>query len=90
MIAYLLNLVDLAFTLHALRHWAVELNPLMQDIPTMMIYKVFVVGALCYWLNKRQERVARIGLNVLAAAFAAVDVWHIVNIAPSLWAVLFR
>lgn len=80
MTAYLLNLADLAFTLYALCHGAVELNPFMQCVPVMIIYKVFVVGILCYWLNKRQERIARIGLNLIAAAFAAVDVWHIVNI----------
>lgn len=80
MTAYLLNLLDLALTLHALRHGAVELNPFMQCVPVMIIYKVFVVGVLCWWLSKRQERIARIGLNIIAAAFAAVVVWHLTNI----------
>ena len=48
MTAYLLNLTDLAFTLHALSHGAVELNPLMRSVPVMIAYKVVGVGALCW------------------------------------------
>lgn len=84
--AYLLNLLDLAFTLHALRHGAVELNPLMQCVPVQIFYKVFVVGALCWWLSKRKERLAQIGLKTAAVVFAAVDAWHILNLAV-IWAV---
>ena len=80
MTAYLLNLLDLAFTLYALSHGAMELNPLMKSVPIMIAYKVFVVGALLWWLSKRTERVARFGLNLSAAVFAVVDVWHLLNI----------
>lgn len=78
MTAYLLNLLDLAFTLYALSHGATELNPLMRNVPTMIAYKVIVVGALLGWLSKRKERV---GIIVCTAVFAVVDVWHIVNLA---------
>lgn len=80
MTAYLLNLADLAFTLYALCHGAYELNPLMRNIPFQCFYKAVLVGALLWWLSKRQERLARFGKKALAAVFAAVDVWHIVNI----------
>ena len=92
MTAYILNLLDLAFTLHALRHGAVELNPFMRNIPFQCFYKVVLVGVLCWLLDKWaiKYQVARWGLWSVTAVFAAVDVWHIVNIAPSFWAVLFR
>lgn len=82
MIAYFLNLIDLAFTLHALRHGAVELNPFMQNELVMISYKLFVVGALLWLLERlaKNFRVARWGLWFIAAAFAAVDVWHLLNI----------
>lgn len=80
MIPYILNLVDLAATLHALRHGAVELNPLMQYPPIMIVYKVVGVGLLCWWLAGRRERLARIGLGIATAVYAAVDLWHIINI----------
>ena len=79
---YPLNLLDLLFTLHALRHGARELNPLLQSIPIMILYKVFVVGILCWWLGKREEPIARYGLKLTALWFGAVNVWHIVNVFP--------
>ena len=85
MTAYLLNLTDLAFTLHALSHGAVELNPLMRSVPVMIAYKVVGVGALCWWLARRREPLARLGLRIATIAFAAVDLFHIANIAV-LWA----
>lgn len=82
---YILNLIDLAFTLYALGHGAAELNPLMQSVPLMIAYKVVVVGALCWWLARRREPFARVGLRIAAIAFSAVDLFHIANIAV-LWA----
>ena len=35
MTAYLLNLLDLAFTLYALSHGATELNPAMRCVPIL-------------------------------------------------------
>ena len=48
MTLYLLNLADLLFTLHAISHGGVELNPLMQCIPFMVFYKTIVMGALIW------------------------------------------
>ena len=80
MTLYLLNLADLFFTIHALRHGAVELNPFMQSIPVMTIFKVFVVGFWIWVLTKVNSRLARFGLNVCTAVFAVVNAWHIYNI----------
>ena len=77
---YTLNLLDLLFTIHALSHGAVELNPLMRCVPIMIAYKVIIVGALLWWLEKRKERVAVIGKTFITAAYLAVVVWHITNI----------
>lgn len=77
---YHLNLIDLAFTLHSLKHGAVELNPLMRNIPVMVFVKVLVVGVLCWWLERRPEPLAKWGLRIGTVVYAAVNVWHIVNI----------
>lgn len=79
-IAYALNLIDLSCTLWALRHGAVELNPLMRSVTVMVGYKVIIVGALLWWLSLRRERAARYALYVAAAVYGAVDVYHIINI----------
>lgn len=79
-IAYTLNLLDLFFTLWALRHGAVELNPLMREVTVMVGYKVIVVWALLWWLSTRRERAARYALYVAAMVYGAVDVYHIINI----------
>ena len=80
MIAYTLNLLDLFCTLWALRHGAVELNPLMQSVTVMVGYKVVIVGALLWWLSRQQEKAARYALYVAAVVYGAVDVYHIINI----------
>ena len=78
--AYTLNLLDLFCTLWALRHGAVELNPLMREVTVMVGYKVVIVGALLWWLSTRRERAARYALCAAAAVYGAVDVYHIINI----------
>lgn len=76
MICYTLNLIDLLFTLHALKHGGVELNPLMQCIPIMIIYKTAIVGAPCWWLSKHSRR----GLMLCAVVYGVIDLWHLINI----------
>ena len=80
MIPYTLNLLDLAFTLYALAHGGVELNPLMRCVPIMIIYKTVIVGALCLWLDKRTERIAKFGRWAITAVYAGLCVWHLINI----------
>lgn len=80
MTAYALNLLDLFFTLYALNHGASELNPLMQSIPVMVFYKTVFVGVLIWWLRSRQERVARLGLTLCTAVYAAVCTYHLLMI----------
>ena len=76
MTAYLLNLFDLLCTLYALRMGAEELNPLMRCIPIMVAYKVIVVGVLCWWLTKRKEKIALLGLWTCTVVYAALAVYH--------------
>lgn len=78
--AYALNLIDLFCTLWALRHGAVELNPLMREVTVMVGYKVVIVWVLLWWLSRQRERAARYALYVAAAVYGAVDVYHIINI----------
>ena len=79
-IAYALNLLDLFCTLWALRHGAVELNPLMRSVPVMVCYKVIIVGGLLWWLSTRRERAARYALYVATVVYSAVDLYHMINI----------
>lgn len=78
--AYVLNLLDLFCTLWALRHGAVELNPLMREVTVMVCYKVIIVWALLWWLSRQRERAARYALYVAAVVYGAVDVYHMINI----------
>lgn len=79
-IAYALNLIDLSCTLWALRHGAVELNPLMREVTVMVGYKVIIMWGLLWWLSTRRERTARYALYVAAVVYGAVDVYHMINI----------
>ena len=86
MTAYTLNLLDLAFTLHAIQNGATELNPLMQSVPVMVAWKVVGVGFLCWILHvlakdirvpSRVRKLARNGLRVCAAVYTALNLYHI-------------
>lgn len=79
-IAYALNLIDLFCTLWALRHGAVELNPLMRSVPVMVGYKVIIVWALLWWLSRQREKAARYALCAAAVVYGAVDLYHVINI----------
>lgn len=80
MVAYVLNLIDLFCTLWALRHGAVELNPLMRSVLMMVCYKVIIVWALLRWLSRQREKAARYALYVAAVVYGAVDLYHVINI----------
>ena len=79
-IAYALNLIDLFCTLWALRHGAVELNPLMRSVPVMVGYKVIIMWGLLWWLSRQRDKAARYALYVAVVVYGAVDVYHIINI----------
>lgn len=71
--AYLLNLLDLAFTLHALSNGGVELNPLMTCVPFQIVYKTVLVLPAFWWLRRHSPA----GYRFVTALFAAVDLYHI-------------
>lgn len=86
MTAYLLNILDLCFTLHAIHNGATELNPLMQSVPVMVAWKVGVVGFLCWLLQvlakdirvpSKPRKLSRRGLKICTAFYAVVNLYHI-------------
>lgn len=74
---YPLNLLDLLFTLYA---QAPELNPLMRNTAVMVFYKVIVIGVLCWWTSKREEKIARVGLLICMIYYGIVNIYHILNL----------
>lgn len=80
MTPYILNLTNLLFTLYAINHGIPEANPLMRNPAVMVVYKVVVIGVLCWWLRRRQETIAVVGRHLLTAVYAALNVWHIYNL----------
>jgi hypothetical protein len=77
---YPLNLFDLALTLYALSLGCTELNPIMQSVPLMVAYKVIIVGGLCWWLSRRTERVAKVGLNLCTVIYGGLCIYHLYGI----------
>lgn len=80
---YILNILDLIATLYALHIGVKELNPLMQNITFMVIYKVVIVGGFCWILRhfaNGGNKAARRGIKICTAGYAALAVWHIVGI----------
>lgn len=77
MIAYLLNLADLAFSVYAIRNGSTELNPLMQNPTVMILYKVIAMGFLLWWLSKHKERIAVLGMRLIGIVYLIIDLYHI-------------
>lgn len=79
-IAYALNLIDLSCTLWALHYGVMEMNPLIQSVTVMVVYKVIIVGILLWWLSRQRECLARYALYVAAVVYGAVCLWHAIGI----------
>lgn len=79
-IAYALNLIDLSCTLWALYYGVMEMNPLMQSVTMMVVYKVIIVGILLWWLSRQRERLARYALYIATIVYGAVCLWHAIGI----------
>ena len=75
-----LNWIDLICTLWALRHGAVELNPLMREVTVMVVYKLVVVGALLWWLSRQRGRLVQVGLNICIVVYAMLDLYHLISL----------
>jgi hypothetical protein len=85
MIAYALNLADLALTFYALQHGGVGLNPLLQSVPVMVAWKVCGVGVGCWMLHvlaydkrspAKPKRLARRGLNLCTVVYTVLLFYH--------------
>lgn len=77
---YPLNLLDLLFTLYAINHGIPEANPFMRNPVVMVFYKVVIIGVLCWWLNRRSEPIARVGLLICTIYYGIVNIYHILNL----------
>lgn len=77
MIAYILNLADLAFSVYAINKGSTELNPLMQNPTVMILYKVIAMGFLLSWLSKRKEHIAVLGMRLVVIVYLIIDLYHI-------------
>nr|DAG16879.1 MAG TPA: hypothetical protein [Caudoviricetes sp.] len=75
-----LNWLDLACTLLALRGGGVELNPLMRSVVTMVWYKIAIVPLLVLALAWQGTKEARRALGICAIVYGAVCVWHAVGL----------
>lgn len=78
LIAYILNVLDLLFTLYAISNGGIELNPFMRCVPVMIIYKLFVVNVLLWWLRNRAEPIANLGIKLILVVYAGLDLYHII------------
>lgn len=83
-IVYGLNLFDLACTLYARHIGAAELNPFMQSVQVMILYKTVFVGGLLAWLASRPEQAAQWGIRISTAAYAGLCIWHCMGICMML------
>lgn len=79
---YILNLLDLLFTLYALSLGYQEANPLMRNVSFMLAYKLAVVPLLAGILHKLN---ARKSMAACAAVYGALCLYHIVNL---IWVVM--
>lgn len=79
-IAYALNLIDLSCTLWALHYGVMEMNPLMQSVTVMVVYKVIIVGILLWWLSHQRKHLAHYALYIITVVYGAVCLWHAIGI----------
>ena len=79
-IVYILNLIDLFFTMIALRIGVEEMNPLMCSLSITIIYKVIIVKVLLQFLSNRKERIVKYALYFSALLYMILDIYHVVNI----------
>ena len=91
MTVYILNLLDMAITLHALEHGARELNPIVNWMigvhPLLFVFsKVVLVGVVLWWLNRESqtEPLARWGMKFLTGLYWLLTLWHFVNLVAVL------
>lgn len=84
-IVYILNLLDLIFTLVLFQFGAVELNPLLQSPAVMIIVKVVVVGIILYLIAKFPTRIGEVGVKFLIGLYSLVILWHFYCFATALF-----
>lgn len=76
MIVYILNLIDLMCTLYVINIGVPELNPLMQNIPFMIFYKIIIIGLLLLYLNKTNLKIAKYGIQICTVIYGLLVMYH--------------
>jgi hypothetical protein len=86
MVAYILNIVDMLFTMYVISDGGIELNPIVNTIleydgVLFAFLKIVVAGVLLLWLERKAKlyKVARQGLFAITIFYAILVLWHIVN-----------
>lgn len=86
MVAYLLNIVDMLFTMYVISDGGIELNPMVNTIleydgALFVFLKIVVAGVLFWWLERKAKlhKVAQQGLRAITIFYAILVLWHIVN-----------
>lgn len=77
LIVYLLNLLDLVFTLVAINNGAYELNPLFSSISFMFFYKVIIIGIATMLLKKINNRLCKTLTVTLIGIYSILVVYHL-------------
>ena len=77
MILYALNLADLATTLYALGHGAVELNPIVAALPPAAFAAAKIaLYPLCRWLAGRESYPYLVGALAATAWWNLMYIWY--------------
>ena len=88
MVAYILNIIDLALTMEILDAGGAELNPvvnfLLRGHPALYpALKIFGAWLPCFWLElkARENPAARKGLLAITVFYGAVCLWNLISLA---------
>lgn len=76
---YFLSLLDLMQTHYMLSIGVEELNPLFQNMPWAIFYKVIIVGLLLLFLASRTEPIAKWGIRLCMGVYIGINIWHMVG-----------
>ena len=79
MTTYCLSILDLTFTHYWLSIGVEELNPLFQNVPWSIFYKVVIIGLLLWFLASRTEPIAKWGIRLCMGVYIGINIWHLVG-----------
>lgn len=80
MATYILNLLDLIFTIHWMSIGVGELNPFLQKVPHQIVAKTVLAGGCLWFLASRTEPIAKKGIRICLIAYIGVTIWHLFGV----------